>query len=592
MANEELKRKAVQQEQAVGQLPADMTQQLINQILSNTFVSDKSQVSDTFFQDLIAQNIETLPTDQKKMPMPMTLTENLMGRAPEPSQTAGLGGVPLGLSREEEETGDAMVADLGEKIGDPEGQKPLGDKLISDDIVKKIEKSIKGQNEGFIGDNLGSLMALLAGTALQMVGLHNRKADWVLGGGVLSQLGASQIGRYGQAKRQERTGIIEEHLMQLRGDIEERRFTAAEEREERKESRREKELAKARMVDVLKQMKSTNTPLTPEKVEMLREQFPVLSDEEFKQQLNTYDLYAVDPSKDLTNKELERIKRVNQTRLDAVVRRPDLFMKTMNPATKKAVKEALDDGDLFGAQQLMKGAVETMVAGESEKGSLGITDEQYQDAASKMLNIGVGEEGELTVESPVSMGDLGQKGTDELREYNATVGSEYIRGKILKGRLKSPNVYMGTVQFDKDEVKDITLAKFASASPTAKRYRTGGLSQLFKGHVPSETVVGSTEPLSALSAMNNLWGNLAKSAVALQGRGAGLSKHLYVHLRDEENQATPKLVKISNIPFTEEVSDEEIMRFLDQVIKTDGFTTEFNQELSKLFNETIEWSYQ
>lgn len=612
MANEELRRRSVQQEQGVATDPAKLMEQILGQVLANDYISKKSNVPDSYFQEQIASNTEMAepiknlmefiepPGDQlQDNPIQFARDATATKEAQPSKEQGGLDALFQGgggiTSPEAEEAMQGATDDIMKKLEDPDGQIPSSE-LLSDDIVQKIEKSIESQNKNFLGDNAGSLIALLAGTALQMVGVHNKSLPMAIAGGTLTGLAGSRIGQYGQAKRQERTGLIEEHLMGMRGEQEDKRFAAAEEREDRRYGRAEGREDAERLERLLIQMKTNDVQLTEEVVGQLREKFPEMSEEDFNQGLKTYDLFTVSEKERLETDVLKDKVDSNKRRLSVITNSPTTMLRITSESVKADVDAALKKGDIRGARNALEEPIRVLTEGGTVGGGVGLKGEDYAQAVDSMINIDEDDAGNVTVSSPITMEDYASRSDKSYREYNATTGTEYILNNILPPKRRDPSTYLGNVQFEPDEIKDITLARFASTPPK----KEGAFSRVGRhvakslaptADIPEHVMEGSTEPLSSVSAMNNMWANVAANARVV--RDVNGARSLGVMLTDEEMQAIPQMVVIANMPFKgDEVTEETVMTFLEEAIKTKALTSKFDERLSKLWNGTLEWRSQ
>lgn len=108
---------------------------------------------------------------------------------------------------------------------DPAGKKEpanVADKVVKNELsdairqtqtsseraAEEVQKSNERQQGNFLEDNWENLLVAIAGTALQMVGVHNRNPSLMLGGNFLTNLGGSRVNQWDQAYRQERSALI------------------------------------------------------------------------------------------------------------------------------------------------------------------------------------------------------------------------------------------------------------------------------------------------------------------------------------------------------------------------------------------------
>lgn len=129
---------------------------------------------------------------------------------------------PLGPMRPEEinEAAPAIGAQQLENQQKETDNMPFG-KAVTDTLGERALKEFsawkQNREDNFLEDNWGKLLTILAGTALQMVGAHNKNPSVFIGGSALSQLGGVQLGDYFRSGQQELAAIGQKFSQEAAG---------------------------------------------------------------------------------------------------------------------------------------------------------------------------------------------------------------------------------------------------------------------------------------------------------------------------------------------------------------------------------------
>ena len=124
---------------------------------------------------------------------------------------------PLGPMRPEElaqpDTAAAVGAKMLENTQKEEdgGAMPFGQRFtgsVGERVAQELQAFEQARDRNFLEDNWGKILTMLAGTALQMVGAHNKNPSIFIGGNFLSQVGGAQLGDYFRTKGQEQQAIV------------------------------------------------------------------------------------------------------------------------------------------------------------------------------------------------------------------------------------------------------------------------------------------------------------------------------------------------------------------------------------------------
>jgi hypothetical protein len=127
----------------------------------------------------------------KETPLgPMTAEQ-----AAQPDTAAAIGGQMLKNGEKEKDTGSM----------------PFGERStlsVGERTAQELKKFQSEMDQNFLEQNWGKVLTMLAGTALQMVGAHNKNPSIFLGGTALTNLGGVQLKDYFRTKTQEQEAIV------------------------------------------------------------------------------------------------------------------------------------------------------------------------------------------------------------------------------------------------------------------------------------------------------------------------------------------------------------------------------------------------
>jgi hypothetical protein len=425
-----------------------------------------------------------------------------------------------------------------------------------------------------------------------MAAINNKNPQMALAGSLLTNLGGRRIMKKYSAMRRKRMGMVEERLLGLSGEMQDKRFEETERREDRRYSRSEIRAEKDSLNRALMQMKRTADPLTKEKIASLRKQYSKMSDEEFETGLEAYKTFAVSPIEEAELKAVRGQEKINRERVEFARENVKGTARAIPAEDVQGIDEALKAGrGNEGLAKLREGVKKVLNPGGAPIGGAGVSEEEYAAVASNVVNIHHDPDGNIVVSSPITMSTMYDRRDEQLIGYNATTGSEYILNNNVPSQYQGdPAVYLGPVSFDEGEVKYDTLARYASEPPM----EGGVLRDFFRtsmktGRVTPKRIEGSTKPIPLVSSMNNLWANIATNAEVIKS-GDGVP-YLKVKLYTQDSVTQGEDVVIANIPFKGDPdSRENILSYIDEAIRTNTLTSKFNNRLSVLYGETIEWS--
>lgn len=160
----------------------------------------KDAAMEEFTKMLLASDAAMVPTSGNSLP-PLD---------PEPDR--GIGDMPAGSALDPIKMSGVAIDMLGKSQKEDDGTPPSPPTQTTyERFQQEVGQFEKEKDANFLEDNWGKLLTVLAGTALQMVGVHNKNAPMFMGGNALAQIGGAAMSDYFGTKEREQQAIYDKY---------------------------------------------------------------------------------------------------------------------------------------------------------------------------------------------------------------------------------------------------------------------------------------------------------------------------------------------------------------------------------------------
>jgi len=130
----------------------------------------------------------------------------------DPDPSRGTGDSPAGGAFDEIAMSEKGIDLLTNAAKEEDGTPPSPPTLSTYERMKEETGKFEEEKDAnFLEDNWGKLLTVMAGTALQMVGVHNKNAPMFIGGNALSQLGGVAMADYYSTKENEQQALYDKY---------------------------------------------------------------------------------------------------------------------------------------------------------------------------------------------------------------------------------------------------------------------------------------------------------------------------------------------------------------------------------------------